>query len=159
MIRKTVAMISLIIMMMSVSSFAEVSQYEIKDRFTPTGLYMLYGNNMVSETWPDRDGRTDQGWYVTWFQDRKILREVAYDPDGKYRYYAAPHKDGTCGILKMELPDAANMADEKRYSNLILYDWDCLHRLPLERGPLYMGNQTASHGKFTVHHTPGKQKR
>lgn len=124
MIRKTVAMISLVIMMMSVSSFAEVSQYEIKDRFTPTGLYMLYGNNMVSETWPDRDGRTDQGWYVTWFQDRKILREVAYDPDGKYRYYAAPHKDGTCSILRMELPDAANMADEKRYSNLILYDWD-----------------------------------
>ena len=76
MIRKTVAMISLVIMMMSVSSFAEVSQYEIKDRFTPTGLYMLYGNNMVSETWPDRDGRTERScgkWHMTLMENIGIM--------------------------------------------------------------------------------------
>lgn len=101
----------------SVNALAfDYSPYEIRDRF-PIDVYLLKDGEFVAETWEDRYGSLGNDWHVTWWKDGKIHREVDYEPNSRIRYWAAPHRDGNCGILETEAQKSSGGAA------VTLYDW------------------------------------
>ena len=98
----------------------DYSQYEIRNRFT-MNVILLRDGEFVAETWEDRYGDVRNDWHVTWWKDDHILREVDYDPLGTIRYWAAPHMNGTCGILETS---AQKLSDGSSAGSAVtLYDW------------------------------------
>ena len=98
----------------------DYSQYEIRNRFT-MNVILLRDGEFVAETWEDRYGDVRNDWHVTWWKDDHILREVDYDPLGTIRYWAAPHMNGTCGILETS---AQKLSDGSSADAAVtLYDW------------------------------------
>ena len=98
----------------------DYSQYEIRNRFT-RDVKLLRDGEFVAETWEDRYGDVGNNWHVTWWKDDHILREVDYDPLGTIRYWAAPHMNGTCGILETR---AQTLIDGSSAGAAVtLYDW------------------------------------
>ena len=98
----------------------DYSMYEIRNRFT-MDVNLLRDGEFVAETWEDRYGDVRNNWHVTWWKDDHILREVDYDPLGPIRYWAAPHMNGTCGILETS---AKKLSDGSSAGAAVtLYDW------------------------------------